>query len=63
MKQMEDAFKGLRLAFRIDSPFEVVEHNATRKEGQALLWKYDLKTLSKMTPEQMSKGVRVRFKK
>ena len=63
LKQMEDAFKGLRLAFRIDSPFEVVEHNATRKDGQTLLWEYDMKTMSTMTPEQMSKGVRVRFKK
>jgi hypothetical protein len=63
MKQMEDAFKGLRLAFRIDSPFEVVEHNATRKDGHALLWEYDVNSLSKMTPQQAAQGVRVRFKK
>jgi hypothetical protein len=62
-KQVEDAFKGLRLAFKIDAPFEVVEHNATRKEGQTLVWEYDLKSLEKMTPEQLAQGVRVRFRK
>jgi hypothetical protein len=55
-KQMEDAFK-------IDAPFEVVESNATRKEGRTLIWEYDLKSLEKMTPEQSLEGVRVRFKK
>jgi hypothetical protein len=62
-KQMEDAFKGLRVAFKIDAPFEVLESNATRKEGKTLIWEYDLKTMEKMTPEQLAQGVRVRFKK
>jgi hypothetical protein len=62
-KQMEDAFKDLRVAFKIDAPFEVVESNATRKEGRTLVWEYDLKTMEKMTPEQLAQGVRVRFKK
>ena len=62
-KQMEDAFKGLRLAFKIDAPFEVLESNATRREGKTLIWEYDLKTMEKMTPEQLAQGVRVRFKK
>lgn len=63
LKMIEDSFKGLRLAFRIDTPMEVVDHNATRKEGQALLWEYDLKTMNAMTPEQLAQGIRVRFKK
>ena len=62
-KQMEDAFKGLRVAYKIDAPFEVLESNATRKEGRTLIWEYDLKTMEKMTPEQLAQGVRVRFKK
>lgn len=62
-KTMEDAFKGLRVAFKIDAPFDVVESNATRKEGKTLIWEYDLKTMEKMTPEQLAQGVRVRFKK
>lgn len=62
-KQIEDAFKGLRFAFKIDAPFEVIEHNATRKDGRTLIWEYDLKSMEKMTPEQLAQGVRVRFKK
>ena len=62
-KQMEDAFKGLRVAYKIDAPFDVVEDNATRKEGHTLIWEYDLKTMEKMTPAQLAQGVRVRFKK
>lgn len=62
-KQVEDAFKDLRVVFRIDAPLEVVEHNATRKEGETLVWEYDLKTMEKMTPQQLSQGVKVRFKK
>lgn len=62
-KQMEDAFKGVRVAFKIDAPFEVLEHNATRQEGRTLIWEYDMKSLEKMTPEQAAQGVRVRYKK
>lgn len=62
-KQMEEMFKGLRVAFKISAPFEVVEHNAHRKEGNTLVWEYDLKSLEKMKPEELAKGVRVRYRK
>jgi hypothetical protein len=62
-KQMEEMFKGLRVAFKITAPFEVVEHNAHRKEGNTLIWEYDIKSLEKMKPEQLAQGVRVRYKK
>jgi hypothetical protein len=62
-KQMEEMFKGLRVAFKITAPFEVVEHNAHRKDGNTLVWEYDLKSLETMKPEQMAQGVRVRYKK
>jgi hypothetical protein len=62
-KLLEKAFSGLRLAVKIDAPFEVLEHNATRKEGNVLIWEYDLKAFEKMTPEQAAQGVRVRYKK
>ncbi len=62
-QQMEEMFKGLRVAFKITAPFEVVEHNAHRKEGNTLIWEYDLKSLEKMKPEDLAKGVRVRYKK
>jgi hypothetical protein len=37
-KAFEGAFKNARLAFKLDSPFEVVETNATRREGRTLYW-------------------------
>lgn len=62
-KQMEEMFKGLRVAFKITSPFEVVEHNAHRKQGNTLVWEYDIKKLESMKPDEAMQGVRVRYKK
>lgn len=62
-KQVQEMFKGLRIAWKIEAPFEVVETNATRRQGKTLYWEYDFKTLSKMKPEELAQGVRVRFKK
>lgn len=62
-KQMEDLFKGLRVAFKITAPFEIVEHNAHRKEGKTLIWEYDIKSFESLTPEQLAQGVKVRYKK
>lgn len=62
-KQMEDMFKGFRVAFKITAPFEVLEQNATRKEGNTLIWEYDLKSIEKMKPEQLKQGIRVKYKK
>jgi hypothetical protein len=62
-KQVEEMFKGLRIAYKIQAPFEVVETNATRREGKTLIWEWDLKSLEKMKPEQLAQGVRVRYRK
>ena len=62
-QQMDAAFAGRRIAFRLETPLSVVEHNATRTAGRTLYWDYDPKTLEKMTPEQRAQGVRVRLKK
>lgn len=62
-KQMEEMFKGLRVAFKITAPFQVVEHNAHRKDGNTLVWEYDLKKLESMKPDEALQGVRVRYKK
>jgi len=37
-KAFEAAFKNARFAFRLESPFEVVETNATRRDGRTLYW-------------------------
>ena len=62
-KQLEDAFQGLRVAWKIETPFEVLESNATRREGKTLIWEYDLKTFEAMTPRQRAEGIRVKLKK
>lgn len=62
-KQVEDMLGKLRVAFKITAPFQVVEHNAHRKEGNTLVWEYDLESFEKMKPEELAQGVRVRYKK
>ena len=62
-KQVEDLLGKLRVAFKITAPFQVVEHNAHRKEGNTLVWEYDLESFEKMKPEDLAQGVRVRYKK
>lgn len=62
-KQIEAMFVGLRVAFKITAPFEVVEHNAHRKEGNTLIWEFTLKSFETLTPEQLQKGIRVRYRK
>ena len=47
-KLMEDAFKNLRFAWKITAPFQVVSSNATRKEGNTLIWEYDFDKLQKL---------------
>lgn len=47
-KMMNDAFKNLRVAWKITAPFEVASSNATRKEGNTLIWEYDFATLQKL---------------
>lgn len=47
-KLMRDAFKKLRVVYRITAPFEIVSHNATRREGNTLIWEYNLETFEKL---------------
>jgi hypothetical protein len=61
--EIKKAFQGLRFAFKLDTPMEVVEHNATRREGKTLIWEYNLESFEKMTPAQKAEGIRVRLKK
>jgi hypothetical protein len=47
-KMMNDAFKNMRVAWKITAPFEVLSSNATRKEGNTLIWEYDFQKLQKL---------------
>lgn len=37
---MKDMFRGMSVVFTLEAPFDVVEHNATRVEGDRLIWEY-----------------------
>ncbi|HEX8251741.1 MAG TPA: hypothetical protein VF846_01235 [Thermoanaerobaculia bacterium] len=45
---VREAFAKLRVSYRITAPFEVVSHNATRREGKTLVWEYDMRTLEEI---------------
>ena len=61
--QMDAMLKGIRVAFKITAPFEVVEHNAHRKEGTTLIWDYNIEALEKMSTDQAMQGIKVRYRK
>ena len=63
-KMMRDAFKDLRVTYRISAPFTVVSHNATRREGNTLIWEYTMdrfEELSKKSADEL--GVRVTYRR
>jgi hypothetical protein len=47
-KMVRDAFSKMRVVYRITTPFTVVSHNATRKEGNTLIWEYDMKRFEEL---------------
>ena len=47
-KMMRDAFAKMRVVYRIRAPFEIVSHNAMRREGDTLVWEYDVQTFEKI---------------
>lgn len=58
-----ESFSAFRIAFRLQAPFEVVESNATRREGDTLFWEYDYETLARRRVGEPIAGIRVRYKK
>jgi hypothetical protein len=65
-KMMNDAFKNMRIAWKITAPFAVASSNATRKEGNTLIWEYDfakLQELAKSPKATEDLAVRVTYKK
>ncbi len=52
---------GLRVAFVLKTPFEAIEHNATRVDGDTLYWEYDAKAL--MSQAGTAEPIRARFRK
>ena len=65
-KMMNDAFKNLRVAWKITAPFEVVSSNATRREGNTLIWEYDFKKFQELAASKKAMddlAVKVTYKK
>ena len=51
-KLMRDAFSKLRVTYRITAPFTIVSHNATRKQGNTLIWEYDMARFEAMAKDK-----------
>ncbi|HUP59539.1 MAG TPA: hypothetical protein VNA69_03870 [Thermoanaerobaculia bacterium] len=65
-KMMEDAFGKLRVVYRLTAPFTIVSHNAMRKEGNTLIWEYDIKKfkeLEKKGQKMDDAGVKVVYRR
>jgi hypothetical protein len=65
-KMMKDAFKDLRVTYRITAPFTIVSHNATRKEGNTLVWEYNIERFEELSKSKKSAedmGVRVTYRR
>lgn len=63
MEMFEEMFKDLRFAFTLKAPFEVVEHNATRKDGDTLIWEYDVEALEALGESEVPEGIKVRYRR
>ncbi len=56
---VEGLLKDLRVTFRLETPFRVLEHNATRVEGATLVWVFDYERLTSDEPG----GIYARFRR
>jgi len=64
-KLMKDAFSKMRVSYRITAPFTIVSHNATRKQGNTLIWEYDMDRFEALSKSGKldDAGVRVTYKR
>jgi hypothetical protein len=63
-KMIRDAFSKMRVTYRITAPFTIVSSNATRRQGNTLIWEYDFAAFEKMSEKNIDQlGVRVTYKR
>lgn len=62
-KLLDDAFAKMSVVFRITAPFAVVSHNATRREGQTLIWEYDAASFEKLQKSGADPALRVTYRR
>jgi len=58
-EMVEKLLEGFGVTFKLTTPFEVLEHNATRRDGQTLVWEYNYETLK----EGQAAGIFARLKR
>ena len=63
MSEVEALLKKFSVRFKLAAPFDVIEHNAHRKEGTTLIWEYDMAAIEKMAKGDASPSIRVRYRK
>jgi hypothetical protein len=49
-RMVDNMMKDLSVTFRLETPFDIVEHNATRKDGRTLIWVFDYERLKQDEP-------------
>jgi hypothetical protein len=62
-KLVDDAFKNFRYRFEIETPFEVVQSNATRHEGKTLVWEFSYEQLKSQPQKAPPTVLQARFRK
>ena len=64
-KLIKDAFGKMRVTYRITAPFTIVSHNATRRQGDTLIWEYDMARFEELSKKKNVDdfGVRVTYKR
>jgi hypothetical protein len=58
-EMVKKAFGKMRVAYRITAPFTIVSHNATRREGNTLIWEYDMKRFEELAASGKPEDVQV----
>jgi len=63
-KLIKDAFGKMRVTYRITAPLTIVSHNATRREGNTLVWEYNMARFEELAKKKGDDlGVRVTYKR
>lgn len=64
-KLVKDAFGKMRVSYRITAPFTIVSHNATRKQGNTLIWEFDMARFEELSKSKSldDAGVMVTYKR
>ncbi|HEY8019741.1 MAG TPA: hypothetical protein VIH93_01485 [Thermoanaerobaculia bacterium] len=62
-KTIDQIFQGLHLRFRLTTPFTVVDSNATRRDGQTLVWDLDSAAVQKLAASKQPLKIWARLRR